>query len=264
MKKRFFFIIPVIASCVAWEIVAVSGLVNPSLFPPPTKVARALIGLMKSGVLLSDLQASVWRLIVGLALGSLWGVAIGLITGRVKVAAAVLTPIIQLVRPLPPVALIPLIIVWFGIGDGAKIISIASAVFFPVWINTHVGAEQIPKVYVWRARLLTSSSLDRFTRVLLPASLPYLFKRLIFHASLPFIVAGIRTGIAFAFIMVFVSELAGASQGLGYRISVTHLSYRIDEMIAALMVLGALGAFTDHLFIKGVKWRYPWLALNGQ
>lgn len=264
MKKRFFFIIPVLILGIVWEIVAVNGLVNPSLFPPPTKVAHALIGLMRSGVLLSDLQTSVWRLIAGLALGSLLGVAVGLMTGRMNAVAVILTPIIQLIRPLPPVALIPLIIVWFGIGDGAKIISIAFAVFFPVWINTHIGAEQIPRIYLWRARLLSSSRIDTMTRVLLPASLPYLFKRLIFHASLPFIVAGVRIGIAFAFIMVFVSELAGASQGLGYRISVAHLSYRIDEMIAALVVLGALGALTDELFTKSIRRLYPWLALNGQ
>ncbi len=264
MKKGFLFIAPVLVVCIAWEAIAVSGFMNQSLFPPPTKVAHAFVSLVKSGMLLSDLRASVWRLMVGLAIGSLGGVTTGLMTGRVKAIAAVLTPIIQLIRPLPPVALIPLIIVWFGIGDEAKIISIAYAVFFPVWVNTHIGAEQIPKVYMWRARLLMPSPINRLACVLLPASLPYLFKRLIFHASLPFIIAGIRIGIAFAFIMVFVSELAGASQGLGYRISVAHLSYRIDEMIAALMVLGVLGAFTDHVFIKGVKWRYPWLALNGQ
>ena len=222
---------------------------NSSLFPPPSQVAASLLKLIKSGVIFTDLSSSLWRLFLGLMLGCLSGVLIGLLTGRIKIIEKILTPIIQLIRPLPPVAIIPLIIVWFGIDDGAKIFSIAFAVFFPVWINSHLGAKQIPDVFLWSAELLTKSNFKIFQKIILPA-------------SLPFIVAGIRIGISIAFIMIFVSELTGASSGLGYRISISHLAYQIDEMMAALFVLGLIGALSDLLFSKGIHFFFPWLKFN--
>ncbi len=251
MKKFLWFILPIIVVSVLWEFISRSGFVNVALFPPPSKVVVALWGMIVSGTLITDLVDSLWRLIVGLALGSAIGVILGLITGRSKAFARVLNPIIQVLRPLPPVAIIPLIIVWFGIDDGAKIFSIAFAVFFPVWIGAYLGAQQIPQTFLWSARLFTISKFK-------------MFREVIFPASLPFIVSGIRIAIAIGFVMVFVSELSGASSGLGYRISISSLSYRIDEMIAALIVLGALGALTDQLFVFTTHKFFPWVALSSK
>ena len=245
MKRFLLFILPIALTLVLWEIISRSGFVSPALFPPPSKVAIALWGMIMTGTLVSDLRDSLWRLIAGLVVGSAVGIFFGLLTGRIKSFAIALTPIIQILRSFPPVAIIPLVIVWFGIDDGAKIFSIAFAVFFPVWINTHIGARQIPQAFLWNAKLLTSSSVK-------------IFREVVFPAALPFIIAGIRTGIAIAFIMVFASELAGASSGLGYRISITQLAYRLDEMIAVLVVLGVLGAITDQLFMIGVRKLFPW------
>ncbi len=249
MRRFLWFVSPIVLVLVLWEFVSDSGLVNPALFPAPSKVAVALWLMVQAGTLLLDLQASLWRLLAGLVLGSSAGALVGLLTGRIKNFANALSPIIQVLRPLPAVAIIPLIIVWFGIDDGAKIFSIAFATFFPVWINTHIGSQQIPRAFLWSASLLTHSSLK-------------VFREVVFPATLPFVMAGIRTGIAIAFIMVFVSELAGASSGLGYRISVTSLAYRIDEMVAALFVLGALGALTDQLFVFLSNKIFPWIKLS--
>lgn len=248
-KKVLQFTIPIVCVLTAWEIISRSGVINSSLFPPPSKAAIAFWLMIQSGDLLSDIAVSMWRLIVGLAIGVASGIIVGLLTGRIKPFASVLSPIIQMLRPLPPVAIIPLIIVWFGIGNGAKIFSIAFAVFFPVWLNTHIGSQNIPQIYLWSAKLLTRSWLKIFTKVVFPA-------------ALPFIVAGVRTAIALAFIMVFVSELTGASSGLGYRISITHLAYRIDQMIAALAVLGILGALADWLFSASIQSLFPWIKLK--
>jgi len=234
---------------IAWEFFSRSGWVNSALFPPPTKVLLALWEMIKSGEILRDLRASYVRLLLGLSSGALFGVGVGLLTGRLKFAADIVSPLIQLFRPLPPVAIIPLVIVWFGIGETAKIFSSGFAVFFPVWLNTHLGAEQVPQRLLWSASTLTSSRLKVFFRVIFPA-------------SLPFIVAGMRTGIAVAFVMVFVAELMGASEGIGYEISTAHLAYRIDKMMAALAVLGASGALADFLFAKAIIWKYPWLRFS--
>lgn len=246
MKRFLWFILPIVFTLVLWEIISHSGFVSPTLFPPPSKVATAFWGMITAGTLLTDLRYSLWRLLAGLFMGSAIGVIVGLLTGRIKTFATTLTPIIQILRPLPPVAIIPLVIVWFGIDDGAKIFSIAFAVFFPVWINTHIGVRQIPQAFLWGAKLLTKSPVK-------------IIREVVFPATLPFSIAGIRIGIAVAFIMVFVSELAGASSGLGYRISVTHLAYRIDEMMAALFVLGALGAIADQFFVLGARKLFPWI-----
>jgi ABC-type nitrate/sulfonate/bicarbonate transport system permease component len=246
MKKALWFILPIVFVGLLWELISRTSLVNPFLFPPPSKVISALWEMIKSGDLFADIRDSLWRLILGLLSGSVIGVVFGLITGRIKRFASLFVPIIQILRPLPPVAIIPLVIVWFGIDNGAKIFSIAFAVFFPVWINTYVGAQQIPQIFIWSAELLTKSTIKIFHKVILPA-------------TLPFIVTGIRTGIAVSFIMIYVSELAGASSGLGYRISIAQLSYRIDEMIATLIVLGALGAILDQIFVRLTRRIFPWV-----
>lgn len=229
-----------------WEAISRSDVVNSALFPPPSKVVLALADLVTSGELLIDIRASYFRLLVGLAIGTVFGITLGLLTGRIKAVADVISPLIQIFRPLPPVAIIPLIIVWMGIGETAKVFSTAFAVFFPVWLSAHLGAQQIPKRLLWSASTLTHSKIR-------------IFRSVIFPAALPFIIAGLRTAIAIAFVMVFVSELAGASEGIGYRISTSHLAYRIDKMIAALAILGASGALADYLFSQGVLRIFPWL-----
>lgn len=236
----------IIAVLAVWEIVSRSGLVNPRLFPPPTAVTQVLREWAASGELVRDVAGSLWRIVLGLAIGGFLGIGIGLLTGRFRHFRRWLAPVIQILRPLPPVAIVPLVIVWLGIGNGAKLFSIAFAVFFPTWINVHVGTTAIPANYLRSARLLSKSRARLLFRVVLPAT-----------AS--FAVAGIRTGIAIAFIMAYVTELAGASSGIGYRISVTQLAYRIDGMVAALTVLAGLAALTDLAFTHLTNRLLPWL-----
>jgi ABC-type nitrate/sulfonate/bicarbonate transport system permease component len=234
-----------------WELFGRSGFVHISLFPPPSYVILALVEMARSGELVRDIGVSLWRAIAGWTLGSLIGVIVGLITGRMRIVSDYLSPVIQLFRPLPPVAIIPLIIVWFGIGEISKLFSIAFAVFFPVWINAHVGAQRIPKTFIWSAQSLNASRITIFWKVIFPG-------------SIPFIVAGLRTGVAMAFVMVFVSELAGASSGVGYQISVSHLAYRVDRMMGALVVLAMLGAVSDIILSKLLARKFPWIHYSDQ
>ena len=243
---RLRLLLPVALFLLSWEGVSRSGFMNAALLPPPSKALVALVEMARSGELFTDMRASYGRLLAGWVLGTVAGIVIGLVTGRLAWAADFFAPIIQMFRPLPPVAMIPLIIVWFGIGETAKIFSIAFAVFFPVWLNTHAGAVQIPQKLLWCASTLTRSKLKTFFQIILPA-------------ALPFISAGVRIGISSAFVMVFVSELTGASEGIGYQINTGYLSYRIDRMMAALAVLAASGALADFLFVKGMVRFCPWL-----
>jgi len=230
----------------AWEVVARAGFTPITLFPPPSRVVLALVELARSGELARDLKASLWRAALGFLLGASAGVLIGLATGRVSWIDHVLSPIIQMFRPIPPVAAIPLIITWLGVTDFSKVFSIAFAVFLVVWINAHLGAREIPRTFIWSARTLRLHGLALLGKVIFPGSLPY-------------VVAGCRNGLAIAFIMVYVSELAGASAGVGYQISVSQLAYRIDRMIAALAVLGLCGAAADLLLTLVLRLLFPWL-----
>lgn len=239
----------VILFIIAWETVSRLKIVNPLLFPAPSIVFSALIDWAVNGGLWDDVKASLWRMLTGFVLGGFIGITIGMLTARIKFLNLSLSPTIQLLRPLPPVAIIPLVIVWLGIGDTAKIFSISFAVFFPVWINTHLGATSVSKVYLWSAQILCKSKLKTMFKVFIPATLPA-------------IISGLRTSISIAFIMVYVSEIAGASKGIGYQISVTHLAYRIDQMMAALLVLAIAGAVTDFLFARVVRLVFPWTTLD--
>ena len=249
-KYHLLFVLIVFAYLGIWESVARFEIVNPLLFPSPLTVFQAFCQWMSEGGLFQDLYASFFRLLSGFVVGGTVGIAIGMLTGRVTLVRQLLGPLIQFLRPLPPVAIIPMIIVWLGIGDTAKIFSISFAVFFPVWINTHMGALSIPESYLWSANLLSKSKLKIVVKVLMPAALPH-------------IVAGLRTSIAIAFIMVYVSEIAGPSSGIGYQISISHLAYRIDKMIAALIVLTLFGAAADFVFINTINLIFPWMKLRG-
>jgi ABC-type nitrate/sulfonate/bicarbonate transport system permease component len=251
MKRIAQVSLSIVVFLVVWEIIARAGFIHISLFPPPTRVVRAFVEMARSGELVRDMKASLWRAVVGFVLGSAIGIAVGLITGRIEMLNNYLSPLIQLFRPLPPVAIIPLVIVWFGIGEVSKVFSISFAVFFPVWMNAHVGAREIPKIFLWSAHTLGVKKFNMLWKVIFPA-------------ALQFIMAGLRTGIAIAFIMVFVSELAGASAGIGYQISVSYLAYRVDRMIAALILLGLFGATADIVLTRLIWFIFPWLRLVGQ
>ncbi len=251
MKRHARMGLSILVFLVVWEIVARAGVIHVSLFPPPTQVFQALVEMARSGELVRDIRASLWRALIGFVLGSAVGIATGLVTGRVEKVNNYVSPLIQLFRPLPPVAIIPLVIVWFGIGEVSKIFSIAFAVFFPVWINTHLGACDVAKTFLWSARTLGVRGTKTLWKVIFPA-------------ALPFVIAGLRSGVSLAFIMVFVSEIAGASAGIGYQISVSYLAYRVDRMMAALTLLGLFGATADLLLIQFVWLLFPWVRLAQQ
>jgi ABC-type nitrate/sulfonate/bicarbonate transport system permease component len=239
----------IVVFMLVWEAIARAGLASRSLFPPPSQVLVAFVELVRSGEMLRDVRVSIWRALVGFILGGAVGIIVGLVTGRIEWLDNYCSPVIQLFRPLPPVAIIPLVIVWFGIGEASKLFSIAFAVFFPVWINTHLGAREVPRAFIWSAATMGVDGVAVLLRVILPA-------------ALPFVVAGLRTAVSLAFVMVFVSELAGASSGIGYQISVSYLAYRVDRMMAALLVLGLLGATSD-IALTRLCWRlFPWLKME--
>lgn len=248
-NKILLSISPIIGILILWQLLDEFVIINPSLVPPPTKVFLGIVEWAKSGELFVDFYTSIWRGVSGLLIGSVVGVALGLLTGRNYKLNLILTPILNIFKAFPPVAMLPIFITFFGIGDFSKVFSISFATLFPLWINTHLGSISIPIEFIRSAKLLSKSKTKIFFKVIIPATMSS-------------IIAGFRISVAISFIMLYVSELAGASHGLGYQISSSHLSYRMDKMFGALIVLGLTATLVDVIFNRIIKNYFPWIQLN--
>ena len=219
-----------------WWIVAVSGIVNPELFPAPDEVLIAALELHREGLLYSDLKVSLTRAAIGFTIGSLLGIVLGLLTARTRFFGYSLNPFLSLLRPIPAIALVPVAIVWFGIGEASKYFVISYTVFLAVWLNTHHGTEHVALTYIRASRSLGASRMREFFEVVIPA-------------AAPFIVAGLRMGAALAFLSLVAAELTGSSAGIGFRLQEARQFIRTDRMFVGLIELGVLGASLDFFFV---------------
>lgn len=215
-----------------WQAVTMTGVVDAALFPSPLAVAGAAVDMWRDGSLGSDLGASLRRALVGFVVGAVLGTLLGLLTGRVRFAQLALGPLLTVLRPIPAIALVPVAIVWFGIGDDSKYFVISYAVLLSVWLNTHAGAAGVPQAYLRAARSLGATRVRGFVEVVIPA-------------AAPFIIAGLRLGAAVAFLSLVAAELSGASDGIGYRLQEARQFLATDRMFVGLVELGVLGALLD-------------------
>jgi NitT/TauT family transport system permease protein len=219
-----------------WWLVAASRIVSPELFPGPPAVWLAALELYEEGLLYSDLKVSLGRAAVGFTIGSALGIAFGLLTARTALFGVALNPFFSLLRPIPAIALVPLAIVWFGIGEPSKYFVVSYTVFLAVWLNTHHGTAHVAATYIRAARSLGASRMREFFEVIIPAAAPH-------------IVAGLRMGAALAFLSLVAAELTGASAGIGFRLQEARQFIRTDRMFVGLIELGLLGATLDYLFV---------------
>jgi NitT/TauT family transport system permease protein len=220
-----------------WAAVSASHVFPEAIFPTPQSVVVAAVDLYRDGTLFSDLKDSLGRACVGFLIGTSLGVTIGLLTGRTQFLRALLNPFLTILRPIPAIALVPVAIVWFGIGEGSKYFVISYTVFLTVWFNTHQGMSYVPDIYIRASRSLGASRIREFFGVVIPAAAPH-------------IVSGIRLGVALAFLSLVAAELTGASSGIGYRLQEARQYIRTDQMFALLIELGVLGALIDMGFGK--------------
>jgi sulfonate transport system permease protein len=220
-------------SLLVWEIASrIAG--NAGLFPPLERVWSAFMQWSRSGDLAQDMAESVPRALLSLLVATPLGVLIGLGLALYRLPGRLLEGTVHFLRSLPPVALLPLFILWFGIEWSSKLLASIFVCVFPVVVTTLQGARLADVQYRELARDLDLSRLTYIARVIIPATAPA-------------VVPGIRLAAGTAFIMLYVSELAGASFGLGYRISISQLAYQSDLMIAGLIALGTVAAATDAL-----------------
>jgi len=233
-----------------WHWITQAGLVNPQVLPSPLAVGRKwveyLLPLQRfdaqagggwwawafSGELIVDTLTSLYRVVVGFAIGGGLALPLGLAMGASPRVYAWMNPLVQILRPIPPIAYIPLAILWFGLGNPPAVFLIALGAFFPVLMNTIAGVRQVDGIYLRAARSLGAGRTTMFVRVILPAAVPY-------------ILSGVRIGIGTAFIVVIVSEMIAVNNGLGFRILEAREYFWSDKIIAGMISIGMLGLAID-------------------
>lgn len=233
---------------ILWEAGSRFGLFSAVLLPSPTAVAikwwtyllplqpqdpdQGYLVWLFSGELLHDAYSSLYRVIVGFMIGAALALPVGLLMGASNRIYQLLNPLMQILRPIPPIAYIPLAILWFGLGNPPSFFLIAIGAFFPVLMNTIAGVRQVDGIYLRAARNLGVNQWTMFSRIILPAATPY-------------ILAGVRIGIGTAFIVVIVSEMIAVNDGLGFRILEAREFMWSDKIIAGMITIGILGLFID-------------------
>jgi ABC-type nitrate/sulfonate/bicarbonate transport system permease component len=229
----------------AWQGVCELGFVNLVLFPPPTVVLAALWDYVSRGDGWQDLGASLLRVGIGYLGGAAAGLVVGLYTGTRPVISGLLSPAFQLLRPIPPIAFVPVVIVWFGLSEWGKWFLIFWGVFFAVWLATHMGVQRINENLV-RAALSLGESRHR------------LLWRVQFPAAAPVILVGLRTAVSIAFYTLVAAELSGAYAGIAYRMELTQQNMQIGHTLAGLVLLGLASALADKAFVWGSKRLVHW------
>ncbi|MBX2866286.1 MAG: ABC transporter permease [Leptolyngbyaceae cyanobacterium MAG.088] len=235
LLNRWAFILSIPLFFGGWEIISRSGMVNPVLFPPPTLVALALYKWATQGPLLVDIAMSLSRVLVGFISGAVAGILIGILTGRYQFIANLLTPVFQLLRPIPPIAFVPIVILWFGLSELGKWFLVFWGVFFTVWIAAHLGVQRVDKTLIRAAQCLGTPEQKMLPEVLLPGAMPY-------------ILVGLRTSVSISFYTLVAAELAGTFSGIAYRIDIAQQNLQVGQSLGGLIILGLISAMADKAF----------------
>ena len=219
---------------VLWHLASIY-LVSSVLFPPPAIVFRKAVILVRNGVLLEHLWASVQRILVGFIAGSLLGIPIGLAMGSFRPVRQVLEPYTEFLRFIPSVAMITVAVIWFGIGEASKIFLIIYTTIFIVILNTAAGVSAIANNKIRAAQALGATRGQIFFHVALPATAPY-------------ILTGMRLAMANSFTTIVAAELIAANEGLGKMLWDGRMFMLVDDIFVSLVSLGLLGFAVDRMF----------------
>ncbi|MGH2404385.1 MAG: ABC transporter permease [bacterium] len=224
-----------------WQALASAGTL-PAYLTSPTIILKEFTALARSGELFQHSAISLYRSLAGLALGAALGIGVGLLAGMLRRVAGFFEPLVSLTYPVPKVAFLPILLVWFGISDTSKILLIALSCFFPCYIAALYGVRATDQVWIWAAQNMGASPRQVFLRVVLPAAGVHIF-------------GGLRVSLALAFILVLASELIGSSNrlGLGFLIITADAGGRFDIMFAAILAIAMLGFAADRflLWLRG-------------
>ncbi|KVK50046.1 ABC transporter permease [Agrobacterium deltaense] len=215
-----------------WEAAARVGLISGNVLPAPSAVAEAFWRLLLSGELIANIGVSSARALVGFAIGGSIGFIFGLANGLSKFSRSFTDTTLQMIRNIPHLALIPLVILWFGIDEEAKLFLVALGVFFPIYINTLLGIQGVDPQLVEMGRTYGMSPFTLFRRVILPGALPAIF-------------TGLRYALGIMWLTLIVAETISSSSGLGYMAMQAREFLLIDVVVLSILIYALLGKLAD-------------------
>ena len=237
--------VTILAIVGVWQFLSSTGLVNNLLLPSPGAVLSALVAGTLDGSVLRNTLASLNRVVIGFGAAAFVGELFGLFPGRNKLAKQFLGPVTEVVRPIPPIAWIPLAILWFGIGSGSAYFIVFLAAFFPIFTNAQVAANVIEPIHINAARCLGASRRMIVMNVIVPSALPV-------------VLGGIRTGLGISWMAVVAAELVAAQSGLGYWIALSRLQLQSENVVGGMVAIGIVGVLMTTIMGRVERWLTPW------
>lgn len=244
-RDRLVSIASPLALVLLWELSARTGVIDTRFFPAPTSIIKQGMDLAGSGELWGHLSASLQRLLWGSLLGGIPALLLGIAMGLYRPVRAAIDPLISATYPVPKSAILPLILLIFGLGEASKIVMVALGVFFPVVINTISGVMQIDKIYLDVGKNFRASRWQTFRTVALPGALPS-------------IMAGIKLGIGMGLILIAIAEMVGAKTGIGFMIWDAWQILSVETMYVGLIVISILGFLLTLILNEIEGWILPW------
>jgi ABC-type nitrate/sulfonate/bicarbonate transport system permease component len=235
-RRIIYIAAPFVLGLLAWSLLSATGRLNAFILPAPGAVFRALVQSIASGELLVDMGASLQRVGIGFFLSLVTAVPLGILLGVSPRIRAVADPLLKFLRPIPPIAWIPLAILWFGIGNGPSYFLTMIASFFPILTNTLTGVENVSRRHLAVAACFQADKTSILVDIILPS-------------SLPMIVSGIRTGFGFAWMAVVAAEMIATRSGLGYLIYTSQDLLRTDRVLVGMLAIGLIGMLIDTLIV---------------
>lgn len=240
----------IIALLLGWYLLSRSSWIKPGYLPTPEVLWSTFVDLLRDGYqgqpLFEHVKASLLRAVAGFAAGVVVGVPLGLFTGYSRRAGAMVSPIMAFIRPIPPIAFIPMAVLYFGLGEVGKIVLIFFVSFNYVQTNAHAGAANFPIAYRRAAESLGLTRWQTFARIVLPGALPQIF-------------TGLKVALALSWAVVVAAELVGAQSGLGFMISDAALLFRIPVVYVGIAFIGAIGLAMNltlnYLEARVVHWK---------
>jgi sulfonate transport system permease protein len=217
---------------VAWQVGASIGLISNSVLPSPASVTLAAWHLGRSGELFHHIEISAWRAGVGFAIGGGIGFGLGLLNGMLPPASRLFDSSLQMLRNVPHLALIPLVILWFGIDEGAKLFLVALGVFFPIYLNTYHGVRTVDAGLAEMARAYGLQGWSYFRQVILPGALPS-------------ILVGVRYALGIMWLTLIVAETVSSSSGIGYMTMNAREFLQTDVVVLGILIYALLGKVAD-------------------
>jgi len=238
LKKEFLYpIVSFVIIVILWQLVVLYSGWSDQVFPGPVAVLDSFYELVMNGALFNHSIASLYRVTTGFYLGAFLGIPLGILIGRVNSVKLMVNPVIQFLRPISPLAWIPLSMLWFGIGDQPAIFLIFLSSFFPIVVATAIAVVSINPIYFQVASNFNLTRIEMITKIVVPAIVPE-------------VVTALRLTIAIAWLVVVAAEMIAVQSGLGYLILDSRNALRMDYVMVAMVVIGVIGLTLDIIMYK--------------